>query len=88
LKYLNTAEHYLSVAMIRAAWSSVANMALASMQDLLDLDGSARMNFPGRESGNWGWRMRDDALTFDLRDRLKELNVLYSRDNFAKQDAA
>ncbi|HZY43275.1 MAG TPA: 4-alpha-glucanotransferase [Anaerolineae bacterium] len=81
LKYLNTAEGNLSVAMIRAAWSSVANMALASMQDLLDLDGSARMNFPGRESGNWGWRMRADALTFELRDRVKELNILYGRVN-------
>ncbi len=80
-KYLNTDELGLTWAIIRAAWASVADMSLASMQDLLDLSGEARMNFPGRVSGNWGWRMRAEALTFELRDQLKELNILYSRVN-------
>jgi 4-alpha-glucanotransferase len=88
MRYLSSDQSNLSAAMIRAAWASVADMSLASMQDLLNLDGSARMNFPGRESGNWGWRMRDDALTDRLRDWLIELNTLYSRTNSAKQSAA
>jgi 4-alpha-glucanotransferase len=79
MRYLSSDQNNLSAAMIRAAWASVASMSLASMQDLLNLDGSARMNFPGRESGNWGWRMREDALSDRLRDWLIELNTLYSR---------
>jgi len=65
--------------LIRLAWSSVANLALAPMQDLLELGSAARMNFPGRESGNWCWRMPADALSVALRDRLMELNFLYGR---------
>ena len=42
--------------LIRAAWASVADYALAPLQDLLDLDSEARMNLPGRPSGNWCWR--------------------------------
>ena len=64
---------------LRAVWSSVANMVLAPMQDLLSLDSSARMNFPGRPSGNWGWRMPAGALNEGLRLRLREINFLYGR---------
>jgi 4-alpha-glucanotransferase len=37
------------------------------------------MNFPGREAGNWTWRMPVDAASDDLRDDLLELNTLYDR---------
>ncbi|HVT79131.1 MAG TPA: 4-alpha-glucanotransferase [Phycisphaerae bacterium] len=43
-------------AMLRLAWTSVADTAIAPMQDLLGLGGSARMNYPGRPAGNWAWR--------------------------------
>jgi 4-alpha-glucanotransferase len=66
--------------MIRAVWSSVSMMALAPMQDLLNLGTEARMNYPSRPSGNWSWRMPPGTLTPELQARLKELNFLYSRD--------
>lgn len=78
-KYLNSRARHLAWDMIRAVWSSVANIAVTPMQDLLELGNEARMNFPGRESGNWHWRMRDDALSDQLRDRLLEFNTLYDR---------
>jgi len=65
--------------LIRAAWSSIANMALAPMQDFLALGGEARMNYPSRLGGNWEWRMEASALTDPLRDRIRELNYLYQR---------
>jgi len=37
------------------------------------------MNYPGREGGNWAWRMPAEALKPELRDALRELNTLYSR---------
>jgi 4-alpha-glucanotransferase len=60
-------------------WSSGAVYSLAPMQDFLNLDNSARMNYPGRPDGNWTWRMPADALSPELGKRLKELNYLYLR---------
>lgn len=65
--------------LIRGIWSSVAVYALAPLQDFLNLDNSARMNYPGRPDGNWTWRMSPDALSEELRKRIRELNYLYLR---------
>lgn len=64
---------------IRLAWSSVAFMALAPLQDVLDLGSEARMNFPGRASGNWGWRFTEGDLTPGRAERLGELTLLTAR---------
>jgi 4-alpha-glucanotransferase len=68
-----------SWAMIRAAWSSVANTAIAPMQDFLELDGGARINVPGVADGNWGWRMRDGLLTTELTEKVFKITELYGR---------
>jgi 4-alpha-glucanotransferase len=65
--------------LIRAAWSSVAVMAIAPLQDILRLNTEARMNFPGKETGNWMWRMPDSTLSHDLKSWLSELNYIYQR---------
>jgi 4-alpha-glucanotransferase len=64
---------------IRAVWSSVANFALAPLQDMLDLDTSARMNYPSRPSGNWTWRFQPGVMTLELCEHLREYNELYDR---------
>ena len=50
-------------ALIELAWSSVAALAMAPLQDLLNLGREARMNVPGRPDGNWLWRTSDDMLS-------------------------
>lgn len=65
--------------MIRAAWSSTADTAIAQMQDLLGLDSAARMNIPSTVGKNWRWRMSPDALTDELAQKLAALTKLYSR---------
>ena len=47
---------------MRLAWSSPAALAIAPVQDLLNLGASARMNTPGQASENWRWRLADDVL--------------------------
>ena len=58
--------------LIELAYSSVAALAIVPMQDVLGLGSEARMNTPGKESGNWTWRLEpgaaDDALAARLRD--------------------
>lgn len=41
----------------RAAYGSVASVAIFQMQDVLKLDNWARMNTPGAVGENWRWRM-------------------------------
>ena len=44
--------------LIRLAMLSRARIAVVPVQDLLGLDSRARINTPGRNQGNWRWRMR------------------------------
>lgn len=79
LRYLGRDGSDIAWDMIRAIWSSVAVFALAPMQDFLNLGTEARMNFPGRPSGNWSWRMPSGAISRSLRDGLKDFNYVYWR---------
>ncbi|NJO78411.1 MAG: 4-alpha-glucanotransferase [Cyanobacteria bacterium RM1_2_2] len=65
--------------LIRLAMSSVSDLAIIQLQDLLGLDTEARMNAPSQQLGNWGWRYSSDALTDELRDRLRYLTEIYGR---------
>jgi 4-alpha-glucanotransferase len=65
--------------MIRAVLASVADVAIVPLQDVLGLGSEARMNLPGKVSGNWKWRYRQGALTSDLSARLRGLVTLYDR---------
>ena len=66
---------------IRAVWASVAETAIAPMQDLLGLGNEARMNLPASSSGNWFWRCKDDAFSDEMAERLKDLTEIYGRKN-------
>jgi 4-alpha-glucanotransferase len=88
------AQQYMAVSgqdivwdLIRLAFASVADMAIIQMQDLLDLDNSARMNTPGVTMGNWTWRYRPDQLTMTIAQRLGSLTRLYGRDRPAPAPA-
>jgi 4-alpha-glucanotransferase len=65
--------------LIRLAWGSVADWALVPMQDVLDLGSEARMNFPGRAAGNWGWRCTAAQIGSPAMERLGLLTELYGR---------
>ena len=61
-------------AMIRYLFRGPCDTVIIPMQDILNLDGDARMNLPGSTGGNWLWRMKPDALTFDLSMKYYQLN--------------
>ena len=67
--------------MIRLAFASVADTAIIPMQDILGLDSRARMNFPGKREGNWGWRFQTGQIDRRAPDRLAELTAVYGRWN-------
>jgi 4-alpha-glucanotransferase len=76
---LNTDGGDIHWVFIRAVLASVADTALAPMQDVLGLGSVARMNLPGSTRNHWRWRMRPDAIAAELASRLRELTRLYDR---------
>ena len=66
--------------LIRLAHASVASTAIVALQDVLSLGSDARMNFPGRAEGNWGWRFRSEQLNEQIEARLRDVTMLYGRD--------
>jgi 4-alpha-glucanotransferase len=66
-------------ALMSLAWSSVAALAIAPLQDILNLGREARMNVPGRADGNWRWRCTEQMLTGPAFEGLRELTATSSR---------
>jgi len=68
--------------LIRAAYSSHANMAIFPIQDLMSMGSEARFNTPGTESDNWQWRFSMEhleKLEHESAAYLKEQGWLYQR---------
>ena len=65
--------------LIRGVESSIADLAIIPLQDVLGLGAEARMNLPGTSSGNWRWRFRSGALKPELAARLHEMVLIYDR---------
>ncbi|MCX7774736.1 MAG: 4-alpha-glucanotransferase [Spirochaetaceae bacterium] len=79
LAYLHGSSRTFAWDMIRGAWASPAMLAIAPMQDFLDLGSEARLNRPGTTGGWWQWRMPAQALNGRLAARIRTLTKLYFR---------
>ena len=66
-------------ALMSLAWRSRASLAVAPLQDLLNLGLEARMNVPGRAGGNWRWRCTPEMLTEKPFAWLRELTASSKR---------
>ena len=66
-------------AMMDLAWSSAAALAIAPLQDVLNLGNEARMNVPGQTHGNWTWRATEPALSSPALDALRALTEKTNR---------
>jgi 4-alpha-glucanotransferase len=65
--------------LIRLAMTSVADLAIYPLQDVLSLDSGARMNSPGQAQANWAWRYTEGTLNNGLALGLSELARVSSR---------
>jgi len=65
--------------LVREAMKSVAHLAIFPVQDILGLDNRARMNIPGKASGNWKWRLAENALTKKLAAKLSHEAQTFNR---------
>ncbi len=78
-RYLSRDGKDIAWDLIRLAYASVADTAVATMQDLMTLGNEARMNYPSRPSGNWQWRYSSEMLTDEIAHRLAQITELYGR---------
>ena len=78
-KYLNYYGDDIVDELIRLAYASVARLVIIPMQDVLNLGGEARMNFPGKSGGNWTWRFSWGQIRENLTEHYKGLTILYER---------
>jgi 4-alpha-glucanotransferase len=79
-EYLNlTEEEGYNWGMMRGAWSSVADMAIVPMQDLIGLGSEARINIPSTLGENWKWRATAEQITPALAKRLYQYMEMYGR---------
>ena len=79
-KYLRAnSDDELRQEMMISALSCVANTCILCMQDLIGLDGSARMNIPSTVGNNWKWRASEDQITDKQFEFLGYYTRLYGR---------
>ena len=81
-RYLRVSGREIGWDLIRAAYASVAGLAVIPLQDFLSLGPEGRFNTPGQPAGNWGWRYRAEQLERLQRDSavyLRELAALHGR---------
>jgi len=72
----------------RLTLSSVADISIVPLQDVLRLGSAARQNTPGQASGNWSWRFCAEALTPDLARGIRLLTSTYGRAPVSKEATA
>lgn len=61
------------------ALSSLANISIIPLQDIIGLGSEARFNIPGTNKNNWQWRFEWKDLKEENLTKLKELTIKYNR---------
>lgn len=80
IEYLHlTEEEGYNWGIIRGVWSSVANVAIAQMQDFLNLGNESRTNLPSTLGKNWRWRAKPGVFTDELAERIYNITKIYGR---------
>jgi 4-alpha-glucanotransferase len=73
---------------LRTGMASVSELFVAQMQDWLEKGGEARMNTPGKPSGNWRWRMLPGEASPELARRIRYSTELYGRLRTPERDGS
>jgi 4-alpha-glucanotransferase len=84
--YLNPGSDGIVWPMIRAASTSVADICLFPLQDILELGSEARMNVPSRSNDNWGWRCPEGALSPEVAAKLAAITEVTDRDRVVEME--
>jgi 4-alpha-glucanotransferase len=64
---------------IRGIWASISDVAIAPMQDFLNLGNESRTNLPSTLGENWKWRIDKNSLSDDLAKKIYKFTRMYGR---------
>ncbi|SDD81369.1 4-alpha-glucanotransferase/malto-oligosyltrehalose synthase,TIGR02401 [Dyadobacter soli] len=73
-------EDNVAAELARAIFGSVAKTAILPIQDILNLDETAKMNLPGSNENNWAWRLLRGQITDEAAEFLTSITLLYNRE--------
>lgn len=79
LDYLGNPPDPMPWPVIRAAFASVARLAIVPFQDILALGSEHRMNTPGTTKGNWQWQFDWQEVPGDLPAHVHGMLYRYAR---------
>lgn len=83
LRYMNcgrwVSKKKLTWDLVCLAMASVSELCVIPMQDYLCLPNTARINTPSTLGANWQWRMRRDAFSDKLCEKIYRMTKLYGR---------
>ncbi|MGA7614469.1 MAG: 4-alpha-glucanotransferase [Thermoanaerobaculia bacterium] len=78
-EYLGHCSDSVERQLIRAAYTSVADLVVTPLQDVFGLGSEGRMNVPGHPDDNWTWRARHEQFRPEDAHRLRDLARLTGR---------
>ncbi len=80
-RYLSCGDDSIVWYAIRAVMASSAMYAIIPFQDILELDGSARMNFPGTCGGtNWAYKVTPGSFNTSIKNKIISMIAPFGRD--------
>jgi 4-alpha-glucanotransferase len=78
-KYVGISRTNINWELMRVASYSVADRVVFPFQDVLGYGTEARMNLPGKSTGNWEWRFAWEEVKPEHAEQLYELTALSNR---------
>lgn len=72
-------ENQIHWELIKLVMSSVADMVIIPMQDILGLEEDSRTNLPASSEGNWVWRLLPEQLSPLITKKLSDMTKIYGR---------
>ena len=75
----HTPDDKIYLSFISTILMSKSDLSIIPMQDYLGLDNTCRTNTPSTVGKNWKWRVTEEQLSEELRDKLRELAMRYGR---------
>ena len=84
---LGLTEENISSVLVRLALSSVADMAVVPVQDILNLGMESRMNTPSTTGGNWRWRLLPGQCSDESMAWFMENTAFFGRHAGIRKDA-
>ncbi|MDR1150138.1 MAG: 4-alpha-glucanotransferase [Clostridiales bacterium] len=78
-RYQNISGENICWDMIRLLYSSIADFAIITIQDILCLDSNSRINTPGTNKNNWKFRFKKDIFSENIINNLAYITKLFDR---------